>query len=488
MTPEIRAQVVESRRRQGLPDTIEDPVVLSRIAAILLDKPTIPGAGSERGQRPTGCSVPASHAPGRGTEPAPVTLASPNDDQPDDPWSPPGEPPTPGSPDPWVPNPTGPTFLSLFTGVGGLDLGLERAGWSCVGQVEIDPYRRQVLAFHWPEVPRHEDVATVIPWLEQRQAPTPDLICGGFPCQDVSDAGPRTGVEGVKSGLWAHFAAAVRHLRPRWVLVENTTGLLARGMDRVVTDLAASGYDAEWDCLPAAAVGAPHLRTRLFLLAYPRGDRDQAGQSDPVLAGRLQPDLRAWWDTEPDVGRVVHGFPAGLDKGLSALGDAVVPQVAEHVGRLILQAHLSTQIPGAAATPDTPMRVTAGMSPRRDRAAPDSPGPAAALGSRDRLAPGVALQRKSRSGGRASSTTHEARAETRAVGAKVQPVTLSEAEANRIRGRGSGEAIQHSTSASDLPRPVTGGSWSTTTSSFGCLTPADGSPPSRSLGVCFERP
>ena len=296
----------------------------------------IAGAGSR--QPPTGPSAFEVRAPGRGCEPAPVTLAGPNGDQPDDPWSPPGEPPTPGSPDPWVPNPTGPTFLSLFTGVGGLDLGLERAGWSCVGQVEIDPYRRQVLAFHWPEVPRHEDVATVIPWLEQRQAPTPDLICGGFPCQDVSDAGPRTGVEGVKSGLWAHFAAAVRHLRPRWVLVENTTGLLARGMDAVAADLAASGYDTEWDCLPAAAVGAPHLRTRLFLLAYPRGLRDQAGQSDPIFAGRLQPDLCAWWDAEPDVGRVVHGVSPGLDERLSALGDAVVPQVAEHIGRLILHA------------------------------------------------------------------------------------------------------------------------------------------------------
>ncbi len=231
-----------------------------------------------------------------------------------------------------------PTFLSLFAGIGGLDLGLERAGWRCVGQVEIDPWRRQRLARHWPEVPRHENVATVIPWLEQLQGPEPDLVCGGFPCQDVSDAGPRAGLAGLKSGLWAHFAAVIRYLQPRWVLVENTTGLLARGMDAVAADLAASGYDTEWDCLPAAAIGAPHLRARLFLLAYPRGLRDQAGQSDPIFAGRLQPDLCAWWDAEPDVGRVVHGVSPGLDERLSALGDAVVLQVAEHIGRLILHA------------------------------------------------------------------------------------------------------------------------------------------------------
>lgn len=235
---------------------------------------------------------------------------------------------------------TRPTFLSLFSGIGGLDLGLERAGWECIGQVEIDPWRRRVLEQHWPEVPRHEDVRSAVDWWQERQAPTPDLVCGGFPCQDVSDAGRLAGLEGVQSGLWTYFAAVVRALRPRWVLVENTTGLLApdRGMGTVVGQLAASGYDAEWDSVPAAAVGAPHLRARLFVLAYPRGERSQAGRDQPVFAGRLQSFLCPRWTPEPDVGRVADGPSDQVDRRLAGIGDAVVPQVAELIGRRILEA------------------------------------------------------------------------------------------------------------------------------------------------------
>src|SRR5258708_6118143 len=121
------------------------------------------------------------------------------------------------------------------------------------GQVEIDPWCRTILARHWPEVPRHEDVRTAAAWWASEPRAAVDVIAGGFPCQDVSDAGRRAGIEGKHSGLWAHFAAVVRALRPRYVLVENTPGLLVRGMGRVLGDLAAGGDDAEWDCVPAAA-------------------------------------------------------------------------------------------------------------------------------------------------------------------------------------------------------------------------------------------
>ena len=131
----------------------------------------------------------------------------------------------------------------------------ERAGMTVVGQVEIDPYCRRVLAKHWPEVPRHDDVHTAVDWWRSEPRPAVRVVCGGFPCQDVSDAGDRAGIEGERSGLWAHFATVVRSLRPDFVIVENTPGLLARGMGRVVGDLASIGYDAEWDCVPAAAVG-----------------------------------------------------------------------------------------------------------------------------------------------------------------------------------------------------------------------------------------
>jgi DNA (cytosine-5)-methyltransferase 1 len=266
------------------------------------------------------------------------------------------------------------TFGSLFAGIGGMDLGLERAGMVCRWQVEIDDYCRRVLAKHWPDVPRYGDIREVTGEGLERV----DLICGGFPCQDISNAGKRAGIDGERSGLWSEYIRLVRVLRPRYVLVENVAALLGRGVDVVLGDLAASGYDAEWDCIPAAAVGAPHLRDRLFILAYPRspergagvasrGDRDgqhrlcPVGAQDPdrtpsrreTLADAhgkryLPPEdeVRArgyplvdggWWATEPPVGRVVDGFPGRVDR-LRGLGNAVVPQCAEFIGRRILEA------------------------------------------------------------------------------------------------------------------------------------------------------
>jgi DNA (cytosine-5)-methyltransferase 1 len=145
-----------------------------------------------------------------------------------------------------------------------MDLGLERAGMTCRWQVEIDDYATRVLEKHWPDVKRFRDIRTIntgeLEWV--------DLICGGFPCQDISNAGKRAGIDGERSGLWSEFARIIRDLRPRYVLVENVAALLVRGIDRVLGDLAACGYDAEWDCIPAAAVGAHHIRDRLFILAY----------------------------------------------------------------------------------------------------------------------------------------------------------------------------------------------------------------------------
>lgn len=229
-----------------------------------------------------------------------------------------------------------PTFVSLFSGIGGMDLGLERAGWRCIAQVEIDPFRQQVLARHWPEVPRWGDIREVNP----DELPRADLVAGGFPCRDTSDAGRLAGIEGQHSRLWAELARLVRGLRPRYVLVENVAGLLGRGMGRVVGDLADGGYDAEWDCLPAAAVGAPHLRPRIWVLAYPAGVRVGAGHPhQTVLAGRLAVELGAGWAPEPAVARVADGPTTRLDRDrLAATGDAVTPQVAELIGSRILEA------------------------------------------------------------------------------------------------------------------------------------------------------
>lgn len=195
---------------------------------------------------------------------------------------------------------------SLFAGIGGFDLGLERAGMRVSWQVELDPYCRAVLARHFPEAERFEDVREVG---AGSLAPV-DLICGGFPCQDLSAAGRGAGLDGARSGLWADFARIVRELRPRYVVVENVPALLTgKGkrwdrapVGRVLGDLAEAGYDAEWACLSAREFGAPHLRKRIWLVAYPAWDaearpasasgteRERARQGGPEGRARELPD------------------------------------------------------------------------------------------------------------------------------------------------------------------------------------------------------
>jgi DNA (cytosine-5)-methyltransferase 1 len=223
------------------------------------------------------------------------------------------------------------TFGSLFAGIGGFDLGLERAGMECRWQVEIDPYCQRVLAKHWPEVPRYADIRE----LDTDSLERVDLICGGFPCQDIASAGRRTGIEGERSGLWSEFARVVRRVRPRYVLVENTPGLLVRGMGDVLGDLASMGYDAEWQCVPAAAIGAHQLRARVWILAHAGGERGAA--TDSIPAGWRESVVCAWRPrAEPDVDRVADGLPGGMDR-VRALGNAVVPQIAEWLGHRILE-------------------------------------------------------------------------------------------------------------------------------------------------------
>jgi DNA (cytosine-5)-methyltransferase 1 len=392
------------------------------------------------------------------------------------------------------------TIGSLFSGIGGFDLGFERAGMRTVWFCEQDAFCQRVLAKHWPGVPVYPNVRalTARSWCEcgersfadcrggpgvcslvadaeyggrgslggrglgagvesrgegPRHAstaqdggsasvsvPVPyvDVLCGGFPCQDISIAGRGEGIDGQRSGLWAEYARLIRELRPRYVVVENVAALLHRGLDRVLGDLAACGYDAEWDCIPASAVGAPHRRDRVWLVAYPSGDgfrvgergsigderASRAGVVDACQLGSDQTDgcersgrtahgsgdaarnrplnvaypardlfperqdtgavgqrvgargerggaavadtdgparngtrsageallgsgeverlgrrgsgLGNPWESEPDVGRVAHGVPARVDR-LRALGNALVPQIAEWIGRRILE-------------------------------------------------------------------------------------------------------------------------------------------------------
>lgn len=227
--------------------------------------------------------------------------------------------------------PSSATFGSLFSGIGGMDLGLERAGWECQWQVEIDPWRQWVLRKHWPGVAKYGDVREVDGHLG-----FVELICGGFPCEDISRAGRRAGIDGAKSGLWSEFHRIVRDVRPRFVLVENSTSLLVRGLDRITGDLAAIGYDSEWDCLPAAAFGAPHIRDRLYLLAY-SGERRHRTPQETVFAGWSSSQLHAGWAREPELERVADGIPNRLERS-AAIGDACCPPVIEWIGRRLMEA------------------------------------------------------------------------------------------------------------------------------------------------------
>lgn len=271
-------------------------------------------------------------------------------------------------------------ILSLFSGIGGLELGLEWAGLGVTRwQVEQDAFARQVLAHHWPEAQRFEDVREVT----GDDFTGCDVICGGFPCQDISTVGKGAGIDGERSGLWSEYARLVRELRPRLVIVENVAALAIRGLDRVLGDLAALGYDAEWEIVSARDAGAPHLRRRLFIVAadphhlavriqpqagsgcpvsteladlgqegdpagayadrQPRkegADRDARRRpiSEPGKAFGAAAAREHWRSTEPPFCTLADGIPGRLAQ-LRALGNAVVPQVGQIVGqraRLIL--------------------------------------------------------------------------------------------------------------------------------------------------------
>lgn len=231
------------------------------------------------------------------------------------------------------------TFGSLFAGIGGLDLGLERAGMSCSWQVEIDDYARRVLAKHWPDVERHTDIRNC----GRHNLRAVDLICGGFPCQDVSVAGTGDGLEGERSGLWREYLRIICDLRPRFIVVENVAALLARGAGRVLADLASVGYDAEWQTIQASDVGAPHTRARLFIVAYTNSVNGQAGmgtvenRTTQVFTDGNRQRFPIWLQTtDPFIG-MDDGLSAELYRGRGkAIGNAVVPQVAEFIGRCVM--------------------------------------------------------------------------------------------------------------------------------------------------------
>lgn len=238
--------------------------------------------------------------------------------------------------------------LDLFSGIGGISLGLSRSKrYQTQCFCEVDPFCRAVIHKHWPEALIHPDVTQLTSTWLQDNGVQPTVVCGGFPCQDISVGGPGTGLDGARSGLWKEYARLIGEVRPRYVIVENVPAICFRGLDRVLRDLAFFGYDAEWDCFPN---GIPYgqLRSRFWLVAYPSGTRLANGSNIRknrknargvfarvrpafIFEGiRFNPRLEA----HARLGGTIHGIPQRMDR-IKALGNSVIPQVAEEIGRAL---------------------------------------------------------------------------------------------------------------------------------------------------------
>jgi DNA (cytosine-5)-methyltransferase 1 len=287
--------------------------------------------------------------------------------------------------------------LDLFSGIGGFSLGLERAtlegaeydGFETVAFCEIEAFPRKVLAKHWPSIPQYDDVRTLTAERLAADGIAVDVICGGFPCQDISLAGRKAGVgEGTRSGLYTEVLRLASDIRPKLIILENVANLLVgpsekRGgwFGRILGDLASIGYDAEWENIPASALGASHRRERVWIVSYPTKERSRKVAPHPSngigrkVANDTRPICEAlakasrqrqqgpgqsifaicaaesqnWktaksfassvgniWGSESKLGRVAHGLPNRSHR-IAALGNAVVPQIPELIGNAILQ-------------------------------------------------------------------------------------------------------------------------------------------------------
>ncbi len=266
--------------------------------------------------------------------------------------------------------------LDLFSGIGGLALGFERAGMRTAAFCEADPFARGVLRRHWPDVPCYERVEDVSARrLRADGVPGPGLVCGGFPCQDISAAGRGAGLDGARSGLWRHMLRLVEECRPGWVVAENVPALRVRDADRVLAGLEAAGY-ACWPLVVGAAhAGAPHRRQRVFILAHAGG----AGLEIPLgqaahPAAFLPPGGRGGWPADPGLGGMADGLPTRLDRErrprLTALGNAVAPDVAMAVGQAVMAAEAAVQAAAERTRSANALRNLATFGPTTARQYP----------------------------------------------------------------------------------------------------------------------
>lgn len=250
------------------------------------------------------------------------------------------------------------TFGSLFAGIGAIDLGLERCGMQCKWQVEIDKHATNVLHKNFPHVAKYSDARLFpprqeSPWLSGSGARqfSVDGICGGFPCQPHSVGGLRKGASDERD-MWGEYARIIREIRPKFILGENVRGILSTDSGRffggILRDLAELGYDAEWITIPAEKFGTPHLRERVFIVAYASGTRRERLIDDKcALVAKKTPfavnghrSAGAWMEM------VLNSLPVRSCDGLTVAmerrrikqcGNSVVPQVIEAIGHRIVE-------------------------------------------------------------------------------------------------------------------------------------------------------
>lgn len=252
-------------------------------------------------------------------------------------------------------------LLDTFSGIGGFSYAAEKivGGFKTVQFVEWNAYCQQILAKHFPDIPIHGDITTFFP-----AQGTADIICGGFPCQDISTAGKQVGIkQGTRSGLFYELMRIVRAVRPKYVVLENVAAITSNGLDAVLGTLAEAGFDAEWACISASNLGACHRRNRWWLVAYPSSQQSRCNLALPASSGSNKgdetamgdrsaswPQQRIKWEagdqslnpnwrtyvSEPAIRRGDDGISGRLDR-LRALGNAVVPQVAAIPLRRVLE-------------------------------------------------------------------------------------------------------------------------------------------------------
>lgn len=272
--------------------------------------------------------------------------------------------------------------LDLFSGIGGFSLGLERTGgFETIAFCEIEPFCQKVLKKHWPDVPVYDDITkfsrriydcepenedgeVICPRCKTEfgecqcigtdqfldEIGQPDVICGGFPCQDISLLGKGKGLAGTRSGLWFEYLRIIGELEPKWVLIENVSALLHRGLPAILYGLNEIGYNAQWHVISASGVGAPHLRKRIWIIANPISERLPGHSRDGKTKGKAKQNRSIspenlfrgknpsqWWESEPEICRVDNGISDFVDR-TKAIGNAIVPQIPEIIGYAILEA------------------------------------------------------------------------------------------------------------------------------------------------------